>query len=1279
MNLVCENCGAEYRIDASKVPKKGGFITCKSCSHKIRVKPPEEDAIPLAGSEPPAAPEPTAPMQHEPVATAPVAPEPAASEPAAVNLADAGIPLAGSAESATDQNLFALGGSDPLPPLPSEAPLETPLAGDLPDDLPAPGAGAVLTPDAPGAPIEPAPVETPLHVPAPTDDASIDDIPMLADDDAIPLADDDDLLALDEEDLPVPALNPGELPPHGGLDLPAPAGPDDLPAAADPNPDSLAPFTPDDTIQEPIASQALEDLPAPALPSEEDATLPGIAFPDGKPFTEPAGFEVATTIDSYTASPGAADLPALAEDALPPLATDDLPALPEAEAPAGLDLPMPSAPTDLPAPEIDFAAPNLDAVDDLPAPSQIDFDGTGGAGGLSDDLFAGVGTDIPLDNGLPDPNAAPDLGPSGLELEAPVAPTTAPTDDFAAPAVSDEATQDAALPPTDSGDTHLAAEDELPDPPPKKRGPSVVFLGALAAVVLAVVGVAVFAPELIGLGGDTTKLPEIPADIPDDPDEEDTKKPETDSDGEPDAPELPPAPKLTSSNVHALPFGQLKPSVANYAGAEDAAPGLTLFGYFRLAYTFGDEEAAVKLRELAPKKINAAKVDDELLVAGALGSMIVNGKAGPAKKLGERALKSSKRNSALVEYVTGLAYNGKPAAKALKHLNRAVELDPGLVDASVARAELLFKKRGSETEAEEALSAAVAEVPGPAIALRAARILIENDRFSAIDRVGKPLISSAQAEQLARSDHASFFTLLIAKNVWVANFAAAAAAAEKWTEVEPSPASFIAHSRLTAASGGDAEPVLRSGLENVKGDGDRARIFHELGRLALNGEDVESARKILGELKALPGKEAQGWIKLLEGDIHAARGQLPKAKAAYAASGRGRSKFIEPRLATLLAEGNGKGPNLAKLTQLEKRTDSPEVVFALAGALDAKGNPGGAATLYQKGLWTSAAPAEPLANVVAWARAAAAAGDTERAYAQLKAVQEARPEDANVVGELVSLAQKMGRAEEAVGWYEKLIKAVPDNLDYQISYAGALNDAGKFNEAATLIDKLHRDKPDAKSGRSLAELGRAVMDKDEVRARTLLTEAKRLEPSAEIYALLAKVEAKQQRYDAAIVALQEAVKLSGGDAEMRLELGLMQRERGNPQDAVDNLKLVLRAEPGNTRAVLALGDALSSVGKHREALQNYQKAMKAGSEDVELQMKAALIQLQQLNQLPQAVKGFRKVLEVAPNTAEAHYYLGYAYKDMDRAADARSSLQKFLELDPENELAAEVEQELKNL
>ncbi|MEM6733407.1 MAG: tetratricopeptide repeat protein, partial [Myxococcota bacterium] len=208
---------------------------------------------------------------------------------------------------------------------------------------------------------------------------------------------------------------------------------------------------------------------------------------------------------------------------------------------------------------------------------------------------------------------------------------------------------------------------------------------------------------------------------------------------------------------------------------------------------------------------------------------------------------------------------------------------------------------------------------------------------------------------------------------------------------------------------------------------------------------------------------------------------------------------------------------------------------------------------------------------------------------------------------------------------------------------------------------------------------RAYMSRDEVQARQLLNDAKRLEPSAEIYILLGRVEANQQRFDSAMEAYQEALKLSGGDQKVRLELGVLQLRRGNPADAVDSLRMVLKDDPANGKAVAALGDALTNVGKYRDALQVYQRALRAGRRDTNILMKSALIQLQQLNQLPQAVKALREVLDQEPQRAEAHYYLGYAYKDMGRSADARRELERFIQQDPDNELVSEVQNDLKDL
>ncbi|MEO1333100.1 MAG: tetratricopeptide repeat protein [Myxococcota bacterium] len=1388
MNLECQSCGAEYRIDDAKIPSKGGVITCKSCGAKIRVPPPgsQETPIALAGSDtvaspepPPEPPTPTPAATPFPASSTPsfasaiedTSPNPPASDfwdqdlPAAVaspapdapdtpdSSGAADLPQAGSATAADSAQAESTPG-----PFGSPQGLDLTLP-DFPDPTASPAGTATSTdaaggldalPDFPQAGFDPQSLPSELSTTRPdaqtlpvTDDAAAlppnlfasdqdeqwDRPASATDNDVIPLVDDDDIVSLEESpDLPAPldthADLPAALPESGRSGEELDGTPtDEMPTLVAPPPPGLSASDPGDlptpaSFDDAATTQsAPSDLPA----SYHENALGEITLP-GTPVAE---LEARASIDAGRATAAAAAGTEAIEDAFPD--SDSFPPLGGADAlpPLGDDFDLPVS-ANLPAPDTpdELASPDLGAFPaDATSPSEsiampdIELEPTQPPG---ETYAPQVSTDIPLQSGLPEapspedaidvgfpgdlPDAFPavgselagsadglpaDIATSGLEFDQAPVDTSGFTDTLEPSGATGPG-------PVPSSELDSPVDDSAAGRSGSSRGR--VIVAALAAVVLAVAGVAVFAPELLPFrvstltgGSETDSGPAaIDAEVTDNKATEgDNDKPAADStdaqsDKDSETAKPAPAPALTASNVHALAFGQLRASTEKYASSGSPDPGLLGFAYFRLAHTFGDAGASAELTKRMTTPVNPRRSGGELELAAGLGALLVNGKANQAKRIGERALRGPFQDSALIEYVTGVAYEGKPPAKALRHLERAVELDEGLVDARLARAALLLRKRGAAEEAEAALQSAVQTAPGPAIAVRAAKLLLDNDRFQAIEAIDDPLLSSTQAEQIAPADQPPFFRLLIAKNTREGNFGAGAEAAKRWAQLDRRPEPLLAEARLTAANGGEPSAVLRAGLETVESGEERGQLLYELGRLALGEkpptepEGLSRAESIIAELRTLPAREAGGWLKLLEGDIARVQGQTPKARAAYAASGRGRPRFVEPRLASLQTDADKRGPNLNRLNQLERRAEHPAVTWALAEAMSAKGDAAGAAELFDKALWMSPPPRDTLLAVLAWTEALAAAGAQQRAYDKLTEIQKTHPDDVRVLEALVRLSGALSKSEDAVTWHEALVEQKPDDPSYRLAYASALNDADRSSDAITVLDELHKE-PANKSARSLAELGRAYLSSDEVKARSLLNEAKNLEPSSEIYTLLGRIEAKQQRYDTAMENYQEALKLSGGDHNIRRELGLLQLQRGNPRDAVENLKLVLKREPGDREAALSLGDALSSVGKHREALQVYQRTNRASPNDPELLMRSALIQLQQLDQTQPAIRAFRRIVELEPENAQAHYYLGYAYKDLGRTADARQQLQSFLKKTDDKELAAEVNRDLEDL
>ncbi len=48
MEIVCDKCGKQYRIDESKITKKAARISCKACDNTMLVVKPQTDSNGMA-------------------------------------------------------------------------------------------------------------------------------------------------------------------------------------------------------------------------------------------------------------------------------------------------------------------------------------------------------------------------------------------------------------------------------------------------------------------------------------------------------------------------------------------------------------------------------------------------------------------------------------------------------------------------------------------------------------------------------------------------------------------------------------------------------------------------------------------------------------------------------------------------------------------------------------------------------------------------------------------------------------------------------------------------------------------------------------------------------------------------------------------------------------------------------------------------------------------------------------------------------------------------------
>ncbi len=145
----------------------------------------------------------------------------------------------------------------------------------------------------------------------------------------------------------------------------------------------------------------------------------------------------------------------------------------------------------------------------------------------------------------------------------------------------------------------------------------------------------------------------------------------------------------------------------------------------------------------------------------------------------------------------------------------------------------------------------------------------------------------------------------------------------------------------------------------------------------------------------------------------------------------------------------------------------------------------------------------------------------------------------------------------------------------------------------------------------LANRGTEFMQRGELReAEELFAEATRLVPDHERgHAEYARVLWKQGKQEDAIVHMNRAAVLSADDPAYRIEIGQMELQRGNLDQALENAEMAVRADDESFEAFALRGKIRDQQGKTDLALADYLQVLGHQPGNTEVQLATARIYL----------------------------------------------------------------------
>jgi tetratricopeptide (TPR) repeat protein len=401
------------------------------------------------------------------------------------------------------------------------------------------------------------------------------------------------------------------------------------------------------------------------------------------------------------------------------------------------------------------------------------------------------------------------------------------------------------------------------------------------------------------------------------------------------------------------------------------------------------------------------------------------------------------------------------------------------------------------------------------------------------------------------------------------------------------------------ASTAQAEKVLKQSPHHAG-----ARLL--LARSAWSSSRDEAAtRALLTEIiSAGPTREAASPVELVEAltvmaRVHMARSRLTQAEAAL-----GEALKIDPKA----------GPALAGMGEL----------------------------LYREGRYTDAlarfeagiqADPEGAAAKIGAAKTKIALERLQEAKEQLKKLRDARANDIEVV-------YWLGRAEEGLG------DKTAAERDYSEAIALGPNKP-EVVQAYVALSQL------------LASQGRPAD------ARAKLAEAKTaLPPSAAIFHAIGDVELVSGRYDEARAEYEAALESDPEDLASRFKLGVTYRRMNKFDEAQAQFDKVAEQDKEYPGLALERGLLFEASNRTREALEFYQQALAKAPDDPDMMLRVGSAEVV-AGQASQAEEVLRKVLAKRPNSAEVNHYLGRALLlKGTNLAEALRYLKRAVDIDP---------------
>ncbi|WP_417844620.1 tetratricopeptide repeat protein [Thalassospira sp.] len=155
----------------------------------------------------------------------------------------------------------------------------------------------------------------------------------------------------------------------------------------------------------------------------------------------------------------------------------------------------------------------------------------------------------------------------------------------------------------------------------------------------------------------------------------------------------------------------------------------------------------------------------------------------------------------------------------------------------------------------------------------------------------------------------------------------------------------------------------------------------------------------------------------------------------------------------------------------------------------------------------------------------------------------------------------------------------------------------------------------------------------------------------------------QGHYDAAINMLRQTLGRNQDDLPARFGLAEALHRRGNLTESIYEYRSVLRADPNHQRALQQLAEVYLLSGKPREALNNLDIALRSNPGDPDLLTAHGMAQLE-LGRHHTALADFHSASRLRPGDGMIHHMIALCYRAAKDSDGERRALEQLLRMTP---------------